>query len=202
MPRGTLFKKTSYAFGKENKKTATYEEPLTELPKNIAISCTALIDENDLCEEEIDVEVDLIKKDVCNDGFCDDINDDELRQLAKLELIKKKWNGITRTMDFEKLKSPYNLGINNCCTVAYKGAATLFDSNENKVREKVNPKTFNVYGMGVVWSNYIFASSWGLSESSNSRSYNSQTDQINHHNPQEGEKPNSTIENPNVKDEL
>jgi hypothetical protein len=166
-PDGTkrlnLVRLDSYAFGKANEKTATYEEVLIGLPKNMAMSCTVLRDENDLSEEEINQEVIVIKEEVCNDGVCN--NDYELKQVAVSEVMKKQWASIKRKMDLEKLK-PYNLRKQNCCTVAYKGAATLFGHDENQVKEKVDPQTFNIYGLGVVWSNPVLASSWLLTGSS------------------------------------
>jgi hypothetical protein len=169
-PDGTkrlnLVKVDSYAFGKAAGKTATYEETLVGLPKNMAISCTMLMDENDLPEEKINQKLVVIKKEVCSNGVCNN-SDSELKQAAILSLMTEKWNAITWKMDLEKL-NPYNLGKHNCCTVAYKGAATLFEGDEEKVKEKVDPSTFNIYGTGVVWSNYILASSWILIESSGS----------------------------------
>ena len=76
----------------------------------------------------------------------------------------KKWVDIESKFKIESLRKSYNLGSHNCCTVAYRAAATLFDNNVSKLREKVDPTTFNIYGSGVVWNNYILSSSWSSVE--------------------------------------
>jgi len=164
-----LIKLDSHAFGKEKGETVAYEEMLVDLPSNMAISCTVLIDENDLSEEEINKEMDIIRANVCDDeNVC---NDNAIEKKAAKGLIKKKWNKVVERIDIETLVN-YNLGKHNCCSVAYKAAATIFDDDISKVMEKVDPTTFNVYGTGVVWSwrNDIIGSSWDLMELSYSSS--------------------------------
>jgi hypothetical protein len=156
-----LTRVASYGFGKMDGKTATYEEKLTNLSPKITLSCTKLFDESDLSEEEIKQAQPDNKKD--NSNYNDD-NDD--RQIIKSILMRKKWNKITETMGEEQLV-PYDLGIHNCCSVAYRAAATLFGGDISKVRDKVDPSTYNIYGMGVVWTSRLIGASWKTGEWSN-----------------------------------
>lgn len=168
--KSNLVKLDSYAFGKSEEETVAYEEILVDLPSNMAISCTVLIDENDLSEEEVSKEKDTIRKKVCNgENIC---NSNDIEKKATSGLIKKKWDRVVREIDIETLID-YNLGTHNCCSVSYRAAATLFDDSINKVVEKVDPTTFNVYGTGVVWSwrNNIVGGSWDLMEISYRSSY-------------------------------
>lgn len=147
----SLVRLDSYGFGKINGETAAYEEMLIGLPSNMAVSCTVLTNENDLTEEEINQNLNVIKEELSEEPLFDNNdNDYDFKQAAISDLMSKKWNAIKRKMNLEKVY-PYDLVKHNCCTVAYKSAATLFDGNQTKIEEKVNPKAFNIYGMGVVW---------------------------------------------------
>jgi hypothetical protein len=121
-----------------------------------------LFSENDLSKEEIDQELEDTRSKACNNEERCEISEQDLIYYSKGNLIDKRWDNIEKVMKLETLK-PYNLGKHNCCTVTYKAAATLF-SSEKELHTKVDPTTFNIYGSGVVWSNFVLSSSWSFIE--------------------------------------
>lgn len=59
--------------------------------------------------------------------------------------IYDKWAGVLRAMDKET-DNPYNTFGHNCCTVAY-GVVKNIKGN----LEQIDPSTFNLYGVGIIW---------------------------------------------------
>lgn len=54
-----------------------------------------------------------------------------------------------------KDKKKYGGCNNNCCTIAYNVLVNMLGNNKDKANELIQPTSFNMYGMGIVWGDLV-----------------------------------------------
>ena len=70
--------------------------------------------------------------------------------------IRHVWAQIVDLMEghtTEKTGNKYNIFSNNCCSVAYRTIVNVL--GEDKARELIKPKSFNMAGLGIEWGDWI-----------------------------------------------
>jgi len=54
-----------------------------------------------------------------------------------------------------KDKKKYGGCNNNCCTIAYNVLVSMLGNNKDKANELIQPTSFNMYGLGIVWGDWM-----------------------------------------------
>ncbi len=94
----------------------------------------------------------------------------ELKSGKKISHI---WGDLTDAMREEAKKQPYNMAGHNCCSVAHKAVAAIYDGDLSTIGVNVND--FNLCGLGITWGYSLgkITDSIGLSLNSSSGFLNS-----------------------------